>query len=665
MSSPLVTSPITDFPVPVSVPLRPPDYFATHHKKTNSDTDDSLNESTSSIETTHSLMAQNVSSETLVEDDYFKHVKPPPVPLKRQLTLPLLPVLNFQNQNVANFSNSNSLKRKIDNLSPKIMVITKDIVPGPNNLLIDIRPFPEFVTSHISNAISICLPSTLLKRPTFTLQKCVNSLPPSEQQKFNDYLTKNSHQDIYIYDSSNYSQNLFHILSKFINSPLINLANINIYVFAFTDFTDSSKLVKEKSSDNSSLSSNINNMLPPINMEKCRSHSLSNLSTSTPILSGFVLPKKQNTNFKLRHNEELMNSALQSNTLNLFNLLIPENTTIPDWLNNTIKDLNNLNNDFHQLEKIEHTRLLKALNTNGSAEIPNDCLVDEVPPVISSGFEYGRKNRYKDIFLYENTRVKLNDFNNEDDYINASYINPPNLNDNKLDVTYDLNFNYIATQGPLTQTIGDFWYLVFKMRSPIIVSLTDEVENGVIKCSRFWQTGVYHSGNLSVNVSIAKQEQVNDHLIFRHIKISHNDIIQNVLQVHLLSWPDMGTCLDPHEIIQIVELKYHLLNSIKTESQYPCIIHCSAGCGRTGTLCTIDTLINILKQNEMNEFTTDPIFTIVNNLRQQRISMVQNLRQYYLIYDLAIDYLTEHNPERNQHLTTLPIVREFINNYLH
>ena len=75
------------------------------------------------------------------------------------------------------------------------------------------------------------------------------------------------------------------------------------------------------------------------------------------------------------------------------------------------------------------------------------------------------------------------------------------------------------------------------------------------------------------------------------------------------------------------------------------LVHCSAGCGRTGTFCVIDTIINYIEQKraqqygEMNDdFDSDPIFEITNHYRKLRISMVQTLTQYYMIYEALLDY---------------------------
>ncbi|KAJ7239020.1 hypothetical protein B0H12DRAFT_1326729 [Mycena haematopus] len=67
-----------------------------------------------------------------------------------------------------------------------------------------------------------------------------------------------------------------------------------------------------------------------------------------------------------------------------------------------------------------------------------------------------------------------------DNYINASYVQP-----------LGTRRRYIATQGPLEATFGDFWTLVWQQNVHVIVMLTREVEGAMIKCGTYWRPGTY------------------------------------------------------------------------------------------------------------------------------------------------------------------------------
>lgn len=74
----------------------------------------------------------------------------------------------------------------------------------------------------------------------------------------------------------------------------------------------------------------------------------------------------------------------------------------------------------------------------------------------------------------DTTRVVLG---KDGGYINANFINMP---------VKDENFMYIACQGPLPTTLGDFWQMVWEQKSNVIAMMTQEVEGGKVKCQRYW-----------------------------------------------------------------------------------------------------------------------------------------------------------------------------------
>lgn len=81
------------------------------------------------------------------------------------------------------------------------------------------------------------------------------------------------------------------------------------------------------------------------------------------------------------------------------------------------------------------------------------------PYSITAGVEQGTKNRYKNIWPYDYSRVRLETPPEEEgDYINASFVQPRGT-----------ARRYIATQGPLDATYRDFWTLVWEQHVSVIV----------------------------------------------------------------------------------------------------------------------------------------------------------------------------------------------------
>ncbi len=87
------------------------------------------------------------------------------------------------------------------------------------------------------------------------------------------------------------------------------------------------------------------------------------------------------------------------------------------------------------------------------------------------------KNRLVNILPYESSRVCLQPIRGVEgsDYINASFIDG-----------YRYRNAYIATQGPLAETVEDFWRMLWEHNSTIIVMLTKQREMGRVsgKCKR-------------------------------------------------------------------------------------------------------------------------------------------------------------------------------------
>uniref|UniRef100_A0A8B9NI74 protein-tyrosine-phosphatase n=1 Tax=Accipiter nisus TaxID=211598 RepID=A0A8B9NI74_9AVES len=78
---------------------------------------------------------------------------------------------------------------------------------------------------------------------------------------------------------------------------------------------------------------------------------------------------------------------------------------------------------------------------------------------------HGTKNRYKTILPNPLSRVYLKPKNPSDSlstYINANYIRGYGGKEKA----------FIATQGPMINTVNDFWQMVWQEDSPVIVMIT-------------------------------------------------------------------------------------------------------------------------------------------------------------------------------------------------
>ncbi|KAJ3078373.1 protein tyrosine phosphatase, non-receptor type 12, partial [Quaeritorhiza haematococci] len=83
-----------------------------------------------------------------------------------------------------------------------------------------------------------------------------------------------------------------------------------------------------------------------------------------------------------------------------------------------------------------------------------------------------------------------------------------------------------------------------------------------------------------------------------------------------------------------------------TQGAGPPVIHCSAGCGRTGTYCAIDTTLSLLSDLGLGgPAHPDLILSTVHHLRSQRVSMVQTLEQFAFVYEAVLYRIAEWQRE--------------------
>uniref|UniRef100_A0A2K6SDR2 protein-tyrosine-phosphatase n=1 Tax=Saimiri boliviensis boliviensis TaxID=39432 RepID=A0A2K6SDR2_SAIBB len=228
-----------------------------------------------------------------------------------------------------------------------------------------------------------------------------------------------------------------------------------------------------------------------------------------------------------------------------------------------------------------------------------------------------RKNRYKDVLPYDQTRVILSLLQEEghSDYINGNFIRGA-----------DGNRAYIATQGPLPHTLLDFWRLIWEFGVKVILMACREIENGRKRCERYWaqeqeplQTGLFC-------ITLVKEKPLNEDIVLRTLKVTFQKESRSVYQLQYTSWPDRGVPSSPDHMLAMVEEARRLQGS----GSEPLCVHCSAGCGRTGVLCTVDYVRQLLlTQMIPPDFS---LFDVVLEMRKQRPAAVQTEEQYRFLY---------------------------------
>ncbi|MXQ94951.1 hypothetical protein E5288_WYG009991 [Bos mutus] len=232
------------------------------------------------------------------------------------------------------------------------------------------------------------------------------------------------------------------------------------------------------------------------------------------------------------------------------------------------------------------------------------------------------KNRYNNVLPYDVSRVKLSvQTHSTDDYINANYM-----------PGYHSKEDFIATQGPLPNTLKDFWRMVWEKNVYAVVMLTKCVEQGRTKCEEYWpskQAQDYGDITVAMTSEIVLPEWTIRDFTVKNTPTSESHPLR---QFHFTSWPDHGV---PDTTDLLINFRYLVRDYMKqSPPESPILVHCSAGVGRTGTFVAIDRLIYQIE----NENTVD-VYGIVYDLRMHRPLMVQTEDQYVFLNQCVLDII--------------------------
>ncbi|CAD6200069.1 unnamed protein product, partial [Caenorhabditis auriculariae] len=237
------------------------------------------------------------------------------------------------------------------------------------------------------------------------------------------------------------------------------------------------------------------------------------------------------------------------------------------------------------------------------------------------------KNRYANVAAYDHSRVVLSDVDAVpgSDYINANYIDG-----------YEKPKSYIATQGPLPETFGDFWRMVWEEGSVTIVMLTNLEERSRVKCDQYWPSrGSSAYGDVQVTLL---ETTVLAHYTMRtlRLQVAGEPEVREIRHLQYTAWPDHG--VPDHPTPFLVFLKR--VKTLNPQDAGPIISHCSAGIGRTGAFIVIDCMLERLRYDN-----TVDIYGCVTHLRSQRSYMVQTEEQYIFIHDAVLDAVNSGSTE--------------------
>ncbi|XP_011297066.1 tyrosine-protein phosphatase 69D isoform X2 [Fopius arisanus] len=238
------------------------------------------------------------------------------------------------------------------------------------------------------------------------------------------------------------------------------------------------------------------------------------------------------------------------------------------------------------------------------------------------------KNRYPDIKCYDQTRVRLSQIDGiaGSDYINANFV-----------LGYKERKKFICAQGPMENTVCDYWRMIWEQHLELVLMLTNLEEYSKTKCAKYWPDKDETKNFGDITVEHVGQRAFSDYVI-RELKMTRTGErdARTIIQYHFLVWKDFMAPEHPHAILRFIKR----VNTAYSLEKGPILVHCSAGVGRTGTLVALDSLLQqLVDEGQVS------IFNTVCDLRHQRNFLVQSLKQYIFIYRSLMEMATYGDTE--------------------
>lgn len=223
------------------------------------------------------------------------------------------------------------------------------------------------------------------------------------------------------------------------------------------------------------------------------------------------------------------------------------------------------------------------------------------------------KNRYSNVLPLDSTRVRLVDCPGAprfgEDYINASHVTP----------------RYVLTQAPPPECQADFWHMIWQLDVPLIVMLTRLTEQGRVKAECYWPCDEQplHAGPFSV---LLQGTEMRGGALAIHLRLCLGQAERGVCLLRDERWADFGCPKALHDVLSLLTT----CEELASVGRGPTVIHCSAGVGRSGTLCGL-----LLLRERKRSGAPISVADTVRQLRYMRAGAVQSPCQYALLCDLV------------------------------
>uniref|UniRef100_A0A8C8LTE0 Receptor-type tyrosine-protein phosphatase C n=1 Tax=Oncorhynchus tshawytscha TaxID=74940 RepID=A0A8C8LTE0_ONCTS len=271
--------------------------------------------------------------------------------------------------------------------------------------------------------------------------------------------------------------------------------------------------------------------------------------------------------------------------------------------------------------------------------------------------ENKKKNRSSSVIPYDYNRVLVkledesshdqddddddDDSSDEEDEESTKYINATQIDG------YWCQRSLIAAQGPLADTTGDFWQMVFQKKVNTIVMLSDLTEGDQEFCSAYWgeEKETFRDIEVELKATETFPAYTTRSLQIRHPKRKDS---RQVKQYQFLKWAGRELPEKPQDLMDMIKnIKQTCgYGNSKAEKILPVVVHCNDGSSRSGVFCA---LWNIMDSAETEKLVD--VFQVAKALRKERQGMIHSLEQYQFLYDAVEGSFPIQNGEVKQPAT--------------
>ncbi|XP_033493628.1 tyrosine-protein phosphatase non-receptor type 2 [Epinephelus lanceolatus] len=238
--------------------------------------------------------------------------------------------------------------------------------------------------------------------------------------------------------------------------------------------------------------------------------------------------------------------------------------------------------------------------------------------------ENRNRNRYRDVSPFDHSRVKLKSADN--DYINASLV-----------VMEEAQRSYILTQGPLRNTCGHFWLMIWEQKTKAVIMLNRVIEKGSEKCAQYWPTAderetAFRDTRFLVTLL---SEDIKSYYTTRVLELQNMSTGEKreIYHFHYTTWPDFGVPESPASFLNFL-FKVRESGTLGVDHG-PAVVHCSAGIGRSGTFSLVDTCV-VLMDKRKDPSSVD-IKSILLDMRKYRMGLIQTPDQLRFSYMAVLE----------------------------